>query len=378
MKFSINKTALMDALSIAQYVNTTNNQNVMLSGVYIEAKSDSIEIAATNEVISVKKDVPAYVEKQGTVVVSRKIFIDIVKKLDDVTIFIETRESTQAEISEMVISCGTSSFLLKTISADAYPQFPTVQATTELSLDFDVFCELSKLVDYATALTEVSGSVFQGVLFSISDNTLNMVATDQFRIAIASKKIEMQNISDIEVVIPGKFLKEIASLPKEEKELHIALNDKQIMITFGRAVLVNKLLEGRFPNYEKIRPTSFLVEAVISKKELLSAMDKLSVLTSATEEALKFNFSHLTQTLEISINSKDSGTGLTSLACEIKGNESIEVSFFYKHLLGGAKAYPHESINFNISDGGRQGVFVCEEDGKDVLNFEYIFTKKNI
>ena len=378
MKFSINKTTLMDALSITQCVNTTNNQNYLLSGIYIEANDDFVEIAATDEVISVKKDVPAYVEQKGSVVVSKKIFIDIIKKLDDVSIFIETRDSKEVGIKEMVISCGTSSFLLKTISADTYPQFPVVQATTELSIDYDVFCELSKLVDYATALSEASGSVFQGILLKTNNNTLNMVATDQFRIAIASKKIQMQNITDIEVVIPGKFLKEIASLPKEEKQLHLNLNEKQIMVTFGRAVLVNKLLEGRFPNYEKIRPTNFLIEAVVNKKELLSAMDKLSVLTSATEEALKFNFSHLTQTLEISINSKDSGTGLASLACEIKGDTSVELNFFYKHLLGGTKAYPNESLCFNISENGKQGVFISENEDENILNFEYIFTKKNI
>ena len=378
MKFSINKTTLMDALTITQCVNTTNNQNYTLSGIYVEANEDFIEIAATDEVISVKKDVPAYVEQKGAVVVSKKLFIDIIKKLDDVTIFIETRDSSEVSAKEMVISCGTSSFLLKAISADTYPQFPEVQATTKLSIDFDIFCELSGLVDYSTAISESSGSVFQGVLLKTNNNTLNMVATDQFRIAIASKKIQMQNVTDIEVVIPGKFLKEIAALPKEEKQLHFNLNDKQIMVTFGRAVLVNKLLEGRFPNYEKIRPKNFLVEAVVSKKELLSAMDKLSVLTSATEEALKFNFNHLTQTLEVSINSKDSGTGLASMACEIKGDTSAELNFFYKHLLGGTKAYPNESICFNISENGKQGVFISENEDDSILNFEYIFTKKNI
>ena len=230
MKFSINKTELQNALAVVMKGTSTRSTLPILSGIYIETQEDSLLLQATDLELSIQYHTSALIEEPGKTVLPGKLFSDIVKNMPDAAIHIDVQDDAA------VITCDTSSFSIKTLSADDFPGFPHVDIEQEISVPFDTFAAMVKRVARIVSKDESRG-VLQGVLITLKENQLRMVATDSYRVAVTDAETTQSEVSEFQAVILGSFLQEIASLPRSENPISIALSENQIVMKYQDTVL---------------------------------------------------------------------------------------------------------------------------------------------
>lgn len=239
MKFSINQSELQNALSVVLKGIATRSTLPILSGIYLDAHDDTLTLQATDLELSIQYSVSALIEETGKAVVPGKLFSDIVKNLPDAAVHVE------AEDDSAVITCDTASFSIKTLDAEDFPGFPHVDVQQEIAIPFAQFASMVKRVARTVSKDE-SRAILTGVLITLEDSMLKMVATDSYRLAITETQLEDSAAEEFQAVISGSFLQEIASLPRSDENLKLALAENQIVVTYHDTVFINRRLEGNF------------------------------------------------------------------------------------------------------------------------------------
>ena len=225
MKFSINQSELQNALSVVLKGIATRSTLPILSGIYLDAHDDTLTLQATDLELSIQYSVSALIEETGKAVVPGKLFSEIVKNLPDAAVHVA------AEDDSAVITCDTASFSIKTLDAEDFPGFPHVDVQQEVSIPFTQFASMVKRVARVVSKDE-SRAILTGVLITLEDTTLKMVATDSYRLAITEAELPESSAEEFQAVIAGSFLQEISSLPRSEDDLKLALAENQIVVTY--------------------------------------------------------------------------------------------------------------------------------------------------
>lgn len=263
MKFSINQSELQNALSVVLKGIATRSTLPILSGIYLDAHDDTLTLQATDLELSIQYSVSALIEETGKAVVPGKLFSEIVKNLPDAAVHVEAVDDSA------VITCDTASFSIKTLDAEDFPGFPHVDVQQEVSIPFSQFSSMVKRVARVVSKDE-SRAILTGVLITLEDTTLKMVATDSYRLAITEAELPDAAAEEFQAVISGSFLQEISSLPRSEDDLKLALAENQIVVTYHDTVFINRRLEGNFPNYRQLLPDSYATRVSMDVGHLLS------------------------------------------------------------------------------------------------------------
>ena len=264
MKFSINQSELQNALSVVLKGIATRSTLPILSGIYLDAHDDTLTLQATDLELSIQYSVSALIEETGKAVVPGKLFSEIVKNLPDAAVHVA------AEDDSAVITCDTASFSIKTLDAEDFPGFPHVDVQQEVSIPFTQFASMVKRVARVVSKDE-SRAILTGVLITLEDTTLKMVATDSYRLAITEAELPESSAEEFQAVIAGSFLQEISSLPRSEDDLKLALAENQIVVTYHDTVFINRRLEGNFPNYRQLLPDSYATRVSMDVGHLVAA-----------------------------------------------------------------------------------------------------------
>ena len=199
MKFSINQSELQDALAVVLKGIATRSTLPILSGIYLDAHNDNLTLQATDLELSIQFTIPALVEEGGRSVFPGKLFFDIVKNLPDAAVHVETGEDSA------VITCDASSFSIKTLDAEDFPGFPHVDTQQAISIPFSQFSSMVKRVARVVSKDE-SRAILTGVLITFEGETLKMVATDSYRLAITEAQLGEPAAEGFQAVISGSFL----------------------------------------------------------------------------------------------------------------------------------------------------------------------------
>ena len=234
MKFSINQSELQNALSVVLKGIATRSTLPILSGIYLDAHDDTLTLQATDLELSIQYSVAALIEETGKAVVPGKLFSEIVKNLPDAAVHVA------AEDDSAVITCDTASFSIKTLDAEDFPGFPHVDVQQEVSIPFTQFASMVKRVARVVSKDE-SRAILTGVLITIEDGRLKMVATDSYRLAITEAELPEYAGEEFQAVIAGTFLQDIAALPKTDGPVSFALAENQIVVTDQDTVFVGRI-----------------------------------------------------------------------------------------------------------------------------------------
>lgn len=357
MKFSINKTELQNALAVVMKGTSTRSTLPILSGIYIETQEDSLLLQATDLELSIQYHTSALIEEPGKTVLPGKLFSDIVKNMPDAAIHIDIQDDAA------VITCDTSSFSIKTLSADDFPGFPHVDIEQEISVPFDTFAAMVKRVARIVSKDESRG-VLQGVLITLKENQLRMVATDSYRVAVTDAETTQSEVSEFQAVILGSFLQEIASLPRSENPISIALSENQIVMKYQDTVFINRRIEGNYPNYQQLLPTSYETRVEIPTDTLLAAVKRISLL-SPNNSRVKFDINVDSQTLQLSTTAQDVGSAQEILPATIMGEDNI-IGFNYTYIVDGLSSIVTNNVIFEMQAANKPGVLKADQ-GEDYL-----------
>lgn len=347
MRFNINKSELLNALTIVSKGASSRSTLPVLAGVYIKAEGTGLVMQTTDLERSIRYDVPALVEDEGSIVIPEKLLLDIVKNLPEAAVSFETHEGT------ISVSCDQSSFVLKTLDPEDFPAFPVINVNNSITVPFSEFSSMVKRVAKVVSKDQ-SRAVLTGVLMSTSEGGLKMVATDSYRLAVAD--LQLDGVGEgFEAIVSGAFLQEVASLPKMDETIEIGLTDNQIVFNFQNMVLVNRRIEGNFPNYKQLIPDSCATKTCFTTSELITAVKRVGLISSLSSP-VKFDINADAKNAIINTASQDVGSAEEVLSCEVMG-DSTQIAFNHQYLLEGLASVSTDQVFLETQSSLKPGIF---------------------
>lgn len=316
-------------------------------------------LQTTDLELSIQYSVDTLIEAEGETVVPGKLFLEIIKSLPDAAITLELIDEN------IIITCGASSFSLKTLPAQDFPGFPAVEAHQSIDLRFDQFSTMVKKVARVVSKDE-SRAILTGVLISLEEQHLKMVATDSYRLAITETEVEENQDSSFEAVISGSFLQDIISMPRTAEMISLALTDNQIVVTYQNTIFINRRIEGSFPNYKQLLPDSYSTQVSIPVEELITAVKRVSLLNTVATP-IRFDINQESQTVQLSTIAQDIGSAQETISCEVSGEDN-EIAFNYAYILDGLSVISAKNVFMEIQNPMKPGIFKTDDEE----NFLYL------
>lgn len=350
MKVSIERSALLKAMSQAQSVVERRNTIPILANVLIEAEGDTISFRATDLDIEVIDKAPAMVERAGATTVGAHTLHEIVRKLPDGAM-VELADDGSA--GRLEVKAGRSSFSLATLPKEDFP----VMASSEYACNFSALAPvLRRLFDKSkfAISTEETRYYLNGVYMHASDGAdgkvLRCVATDGHRLARIDAELP-KGAEDLPgVIVPRKTVGELRKL-LEDDEMQIAVSVSETKIRFAtpEITLTSKVIDGSFPDYTRVIPVGNTRRLEVDAAEFAQAVDRVSTVSSERSRAVKLSLDE--DRLVLTVNAPDSGAAEEELAVAY-GDEPLEIGFNAKYLLEIAGQVDRENAVFLFNSSG--------------------------
>lgn len=355
MKATLLQENLNQALSICSRFVATRPQLPILSNLLLKTEKGRLKFSATDLEMGVNIWTGGKIEKEGGVTVSAKILSEFVASLPPGKVNLETKQNT------LIVESGFSKSIFPTIAAADFPKIPAFPQRAALSLPLASFTQSISQVAYAAAAEEGRAEL-TGVLFKPAGKDLSLVATDGYRLSvkkIRNSKFEIRN----SLIVPTRVLFEVARIKtaedgdKEAKDLlQIGLTEKENQIVFAlpNLELSSRLIDGDFPEFEKIIPDQSTTNLTFDREEFLRAVRIASIFARESANIVKLKIKN--EKLKVSANSPQIGEGESVIDVKLKGNER-EIAFNFRFLLDFLTNIDSEQINLKMTESLNPGVF---------------------
>lgn len=280
MKFIIVRDRLLDALNHVMKAVSGKTTIPILTGIKIDVTKDGVTLTGSDTDITIQTFIPAEedakqnvtIVESGSIVLQARMFNEIVRKLPTNEVEIQVTNEVQTHIRS-----GKSIFHLIASDANEYPLLPNINQDASFPMPADLLKSMIRETVFAVAVTE-SRPVLTGVNWIIKDQSLICVATDSHRLARRKAKME-QVQEDYDVVIPGKSLNELNKiLENTNTPVEIVITEQQVLFKTDNVLFFSRLLEGNYPDTDRLIPNEFQTTMKINGKELLQAIDRASLL----------------------------------------------------------------------------------------------------
>ncbi len=343
MKISCTQSQLIKALNTVSKAISSKTTIPILKGFLLNAKDGTLTISASDIDISIEKKIEVNVEEEGTLVLSAKLFADIIRKLPNEEVFIEETENYV-----VIIRCLASEFTLVGFPPDEFPIIANAEDTNAITLDQDILKEMIKKTAFAASLEEAKGIII-GVLIEMVEGRLSMVALDGFRMAIANETIK--NDKTEKIIVLARILNEVNKIIMEnedENQIKLVLHEKKAIFLLENTRIVLRLLEGDFIDYRQVLPKENQCIVKANRSEILSSLERASLLAKEGKNNL-IKLSISSEKILITSRSEE-GNVKEEVTIEKEGND-LEIGFNSKYLLDVLKVIPDEEIilEFNTS-----------------------------
>ncbi len=330
MKFTIERAALLKSLSHVQNVVERRHTNPLLSNVKITAKNDGIILNATDNELEISENTAAKVEKAGSVTASAHKLYEIVRKLPEGA---EVEFSQNAEKGQLNISSGRAKFVLATMPGEDFPTIADGEMTHKFVLPAQDLRDLIERTSFAVSTDETRyylNGIYLHEAVSKEEKILRAVATDGHRLACAESALPEGASGMPGVIVPRKAIGELSKLLAEESgDVKVALSTYKIQFTFGDLVLTSLLIEGTYPDYERVIPLDNDKVLEVEAAALMAAVDRVAVV-SEKSRAVRLSIS---KDLVV-VSSANAEEGSASDELEAKyDSENVEVGLNYVYLL---------------------------------------------
>jgi DNA polymerase-3 subunit beta len=346
MQFEVAKPALLKAIASVNGAVEKKNTIPVLQNIKIEVTADKVSMAATDMDILVTTSFEADIKNGGTTTVPAQMFFDIVRKIPDLSKIMISQESP----TMMQIKSGKSKYNLPCIDASEFPNL----SEGELGVEAEVVAEkLAKMIDktrFAISSDETRYYLNGLFLQSIKKDSgfeLRCVATDGHRLALAYLTTNDLN-SEFGVILPKKSVAEIRRIIDGSKKIKISVSRVKIKIVTEQATIVSKLIDGEFPDYDKVLPKNNGQLAVINKKTFFDCVDRVSTVATDKHRSVKLTIENGKMNLQVSTN--DGSFAYEELDVTYSGDK-IETGFNSRYLLDVIGQIDKEELLMKFKDG---------------------------
>ena len=359
MKFSCEKTLLSTAVTAASRAVAAKSSIPAMEGILIEA-GEQLRLTGYNLETGIQVTVPAEIREKGSLVLSARLFGEIVRKMpDDVVVFSSSGYTVN-------IKCGLSEFNILGTDPEEFPELPAVDQQNALTLPQPVLRDMIAETIFAVSDNE-SRPVHTGSLFEVEGDTLTVVSVDGYRLALRREQVAGKKGADtFSFVVPGSALNEVQRICSGEEEVAVIQGARHILFRTGDVLLVCRRLEGEFLAYRNAIPRNNTIQVEADSKALLSSIERVSLIIS---EKLKSPLRCVFGDGIVSITTK-TAIGDAADQCPISGDgQGLEIGFNNKYLMDALKYAPAEKLRLEFTSGVAPCVILPAE-GEE--NFVYM------
>lgn len=350
MRVTLERSNLLKSLNHVHRVVERRTTIPILSNVLLAAEGASLALKATDLDLEVNEATAAQVEQAGATTVSAHLLYDIVRKLPDGS---EVLLSTNEDGATMTVAAGRSNFRLQCLPQSDFPQLAAGSFSHTFRLESADLKMLIERTQFAIS-TEETRYYLNGIYFHTVDSDgatmLRAVATDGHRLARCETGAPDGSVGMPGIIVPRKTVGELQKLVDDpDVAVTVELSDTKIRFTIGGVVLTSKLIDGTFPDYQRVIPQSNDKDMVVDRATFTQAVDRVSTVSSERGKAVKLAMSD--GQLTLTVNNPDSGSATEELAVGYDA-AAIEIGFNARYLLDIANQLSGSDITFRLADAG--------------------------
>ena len=248
MKFICARKDLYEGVQTAGRAVSPRTSLPILGHLLINAEEDRLRIAATDLEIGMECIVEANVQEQGSLTVPARVLTEVLAALPETDVAISVDES-----NSVVVNCGTSEYSILGLPPEEFPMLPEVHEEVSLTIEHDALREGIRKTAFAISADE-SRAILTGILMQVTDQGLKLVSTDTHRLCMDHCQI-IESHGAVNAIVPGRAMSELTRIvPEGEGTVSIGIAPSQIIFKVGNTSLISRLIEGQFPNFEKVSP----------------------------------------------------------------------------------------------------------------------------
>lgn len=362
MNFTIAKDSFIKVLQRIQGIVEKRNTMPILANVHMEASGGKVTIMATDLEVFIKDSAGAQVESEGSVTVNARKMFEIVKELPGDQVDVSTGKEDKVEIKS-----GKARFNIMGLPAKDFPVFPEFDQGSVQPIDRDTLAEMIDKTSFAVSTDETRYNI-NGFLLEKDDSKIRMVATDGHRLAVIEKPDGgLPGGGKQSVLMPRKGVMEMRKLLEEDEgEVTLGIDHKNAVMQKGDTVINVRLLEGEFPDYNKVVPKDNTREITAGRAELLSSLKRVSILSTDKIKGVRFSFNN--DGLTLSSSSPDIGDATEEVEVGFDGGEELAMAFNAKYFMDMLEAVTDEKIRLFLKDSLSSALL--RPDGTD--DYSYI------
>jgi DNA polymerase III subunit beta len=364
MKVTLPTAVLLADLQTAARVASSRSAVQALSGVQLEVLDGALELRATDMEVGLRLRAPGRDTSPGVAVLPARLLLDVVRALPGEEVALELDSGTQ----EVNLASGPAVFALRTLRSEDFPRLP--EAPTDSPVTLDAAATIETITRVArSASRDDTRPVLTGVLVSVADASLRMVATDSYRLSVQTTSLPQAVGDGFEANVPARALQELARVAQQTEASEISVSRLENQIVFAIAgespaptILSSRLIDGQFPNFQQLLPESSEHELRI-ERELLAAVTRRISLLAQKNAPLRLGFS--VGELRVSAQTPDVGEAHETLPVDFAG-EPFEIGFNPEFLRDGLESVESEEVVLRLTNPLRPGL-IESGDGSGFL-----------
>jgi DNA polymerase III subunit beta len=364
MKFSAERSALLSELQLVTRAASTRSAIPALGGVLLTGEDGNLRLAATDTEMALTSGTSGAVDQPGSLLLPARLLLDVVRVADGDSVTIESG----SDGSSVSITSDRASFTVRTLPTQDFPRLPSLDPEQTATLDANVIAATVERVAKAASRDETR-PVLTGILVSIEDQTLRMVATDSYRLSVKETPVSGLDDDTFTANVPARALQELSRIIGDTKAESVSMSTRDNQIVFGAAdvTLSSRLIDGQFPNYRQLLPESYEHEVMLGRGEFLSVVRRVSLMAQRNAP-LRLRFEQGSVTL--SAQTPDVGEASESLPVNYQGEE-LEIGFNPQFLQDGLESVSTDEVRLRLISSLRPGL-IEEAGSEDSDGFLYL------
>ncbi len=357
MEFEIQRDALLRPLQAVIGVVERRQTLPILANVLVEKTADQLRMTATDLEVELQAEAALEGGTAGKVTVPARKLMDIVRNLPDDAVVQLAQDQER-----VVVKAGRSRFTLASLPGDDFPTVDEVEASHRVSLPQSQLRSLINHTHFAMALQDVR-YYLNGLLFELEPQHLRTVATDGHRLALAELSPDLKLEEPTQVIVPRKGIQEMLRLLEDSDEsVEVVLGAGHIQVSLPHLRFTSKLIDGRFPDYQRVIPEEDGPYAQVDRETLRKALVRASILSNEKYRGVRFGFEK--DQLKIQSNNPEQEEAQEEIPATFTG-EPMEIGFNASYMLDALAAIDEQTVRLYVRDANSSAL-VLGEEGRDM------------
>jgi DNA polymerase III subunit beta len=361
MKLVCTQNSLSTSLSLVSRAVSTRPTHPVLANVLLVANAETqqVSLSAFDLSLGIQTTFAASVEESGRLTLPAKLLTDIVSRLPEGDITLESGSGDDAGFLT-TLTCSSGRYQVRGMSAEEFPELPTVTDGESLHLPSEAMLDGLRGALFAASADETK-QVLTGVHLTLAAEELEFAATDGHRLSVVqttnvdeegnrAKNSTAEDAEALDVTIPAKALQELAKMLERHAGSSVAvkLDRNQVIFEWVDQRLTSRLLEGQYPNYRQLIPRQFTHQVTVDRRLFLSSLERIAVLADQKNNIVKLSVDMTKEAMSLSVDAPDVGSGEETIPAQITG-EDMAIAFNVKYLLDGLKALNTTEIQLQFN-----------------------------